>query len=79
VGGLNVDFAEQFSQRPVKKAQRVVRHTVKGIVTETPFPAVSPDECPTGQAMMILGAMLDGPEESPGHGVEQDKAEAVQD
>lgn len=52
------DFAEQFSQRPVKKAQRAIGNTIEEIVTETPFPAVSPDECTLGPTMKNLEVIV---------------------
>lgn len=70
-------FAEQFSQRPVKKAQRAVRHTIESIATETPFPAVAPDEWPLGQTMKNLEVImgLDGQSSDPIEENKNDKSE----
>jgi len=55
------DFAEQFSERPVKKALRGVKRVAEEIATETPLPAVGPDETfitplpPTVEALVEEG------------------------
>jgi len=61
-----LDFAQEFSQRPSKKAWREVKQALEDLVTEMPMPVTEPDEGISNHISKALELVLEETEEENG-------------